>query len=97
MFSPNNGIYEYSAVVTDTKVWSPEDLLLFVCGRSAQENSTSELKTSFAFDYISTNTYQANSAYLQIRQMAYNYTTSNIAWGWHRSAKQIRNLRAYTK
>lgn len=76
LFSPNNGIYEYSAVVTETKAWSPEDLLLFVSGRSAQENSISELKTSFAFDHIPTNTYQANSAYLQISQMAYNLATS---------------------
>ena len=76
LFSPNNGIYEYSAVVTDTKAWSSEDLLLFVSGRSAQENSISELKTSFAFDHIPTNTYQANSAYLQISQMAYNLATS---------------------
>ena len=76
LFSPNNGFYEYSAVVTDTKKWDPEDLLLFVTGRSAQENSISELKTSFAFDHIPTNTYQANSAYMQISQMAYNIGTS---------------------
>jgi len=76
LFSPNNGIYKYSAVVTDTKAWNAEDLLLFVSGRSAQENSISELKTSFAFDHIPTNTYQANSAYLQISQMAYNLATS---------------------
>jgi hypothetical protein len=62
--------------VTDTKAWNPEDLLLFVFGRSSQENSISELKTSFAFDYIPTNTYQANSAYLQISQMVYNLATS---------------------
>jgi len=72
LFSPNNGIYEYSAVVTDTKDWDPEELLLFVSGRSAQENSIGELKTSFAFAHIPTNTYQANSAYMQISQMAYN-------------------------
>ncbi len=76
LFSPNNGIYEYSAVVTDTKVWGSRDLLMFVSGRSAQENSVSELKTSFAFDHIPTNTYQANSAYLQMSQMAYNFATS---------------------
>lgn len=76
LFSPNNGVYEYSAVVTDTKDWAPEDLLLFVSGRSAQENSISELKTSFAFDQIPTNTYQANSVYMQMSQMAYNLATS---------------------
>ena len=76
LFSPNNGVYEYSAVVTRTKDWEPEDLLLFASGRSAQENSIGELKTSFAFDHIPTNTYQANSAYMQMSQMAYNLATS---------------------
>jgi hypothetical protein len=76
LFSPNNGVYQYSAVVTDTKQWEPQQLLLFVSGRSAQENSISELKTSFAFDHIPTNVYQANSAYQQISQMAYNVATS---------------------
>lgn len=76
LFSPNNGVYEYSAVVTDNKNWDPKELLLFVSGRSAQENSISELKTSFAFDHIPTNTYQANSAYMQISQMAYNLSIS---------------------
>ena len=76
LFSPNNGVYEYSAVVTDNKNWDPKELLLFVSGRSAQENSISELKTSFAFDHIPTNTYQANSAYMQISQLAYNLSIS---------------------
>jgi hypothetical protein len=76
LFSPNNGCYEYSAVVTDTKKWNPEELLQFVSGRSAQENSISELKSSFAFDHIPTNQYQANSAYMQISQMAYNLAIS---------------------
>ena len=76
LFSPDNGNYEYSAVVTDNKTWKPKDLLMFVSGRSAQENSISELKTSFAFDHIPTNTYQANSAYMQMSQMAYNLSIS---------------------
>ena len=62
LFSPNNGDYEYSAVVTDNKNWNPKELLLFVSSRSAHKNSISELKTSFAFDHIPTNTYQANSS-----------------------------------
>lgn len=76
LFSPNNGVYQYSAVVTDSKDWDPAQLLLFVSGRSAQENSIGELKTSFAFDHIPTNTYQANSAYMQMSQMAYNLSIS---------------------
>ena len=76
LFSPNNGVYEYSAVVTDTKAWKPKELLLFVSGRSGQENSIGELKTDFAFDHIPTMAYQANSAYLQISQMAFNQSIS---------------------
>ena len=76
LFSPNNGEYEYSAVVTDNKDWSPKELLDFVSGRSAQENSIGQLKTHFAFDHIPTNHYQANSAYMQMSQMAYNLSIS---------------------
>jgi hypothetical protein len=76
LFSPNNGTYEYSAVVTDSKQWDPEKFLLFVSGRSSQENSIGELKSNFAFDTIPTNTYQANSAYMQMSQMAYNLSIS---------------------
>ena len=76
LFSPDNGQYEYSAVVTEGKDWAPEDLLAFMAGRSAQENSIGELKTSFAFDHVPTNMYQANSAYQQLSQMAYNLSIS---------------------
>ncbi len=43
---------------------------------SGQENSIGELKSNFAFDHIPTNTYQANSAYMQMSQMAYNLSIS---------------------
>jgi hypothetical protein len=76
LFSPNNGIYEYSAVVTNNKNWDPKELLLFVSGRSGQESSIGQLKSDFAFDHIPTNTYQANSAFMQISQMAYNLSIS---------------------
>ena len=76
LFSPNDGFYEYSAVVTDTKQWDAKELLLFASGRSGQENSLSELKDDFAFGTVPTNTYQANSAYFQISQMAYNLSLS---------------------
>ena len=76
LFCPNNGIYEYSAVATHSQHWSPEDLLLFISGRSGQENSIGQLKNDFAFDHIPTNTYQANSAFMQVSQMAYNLSIS---------------------
>lgn len=78
LFSPNNGVYEYSAVVTDTKQWDAKEFLLFVSGRSGQENSLNEQKYDFAFGYVPTNTYQANSAYFQISQMAYNCLKLNF-------------------
>ena len=90
LFSPDNGKYEYSAVVTDTKEWEPVELLSFISGRSAQENSIGELKTNFAFDQVPTNTYQANSAYLQMSQMAYNLSIS-IQHGMGLSKKRKSN------
>jgi hypothetical protein len=53
LFSPNDGIYEYSALVTDTQRWEAKELLLFISGRSGQENSLSELKDDFAFGLCS--------------------------------------------
>ena len=44
LFNPNNGVYEYSAVVTHSKQWSAEDLLLFISSRSGHENSIGQLK-----------------------------------------------------
>ena len=76
LFSPNDGLYEYSAVVTESKQWDANELLLFVSGRSGQENSLGELKDDFAFGSVPTNTYQANSAYMQVSQMAYNLSLS---------------------
>jgi len=98
LFSPNNGVYEYSAVVTDTKAWKLKELLLFVSGRSGQENSIGELKTDFAFDHIPTMAYQANSAYLQISQMAFNQSISmqhemGLARKHHANPKTTRRFR----
>ena len=52
LFSPNDGLYEYSAVVTESKQWEAKELLLFISGRSGQKNSLSELKDDFAFGYM---------------------------------------------
>lgn len=40
------------AVVTDNRNWEPIELLLFVSGRSIQENSIIEIKTSLALIII---------------------------------------------
>ena len=76
LFSPNNGIYEYSCIITDHTSWEEKDLLDFMCGRSAQENSISKLKDDFQFDHLLGKSYQANSANLQLSQMAYNLMIS---------------------
>jgi hypothetical protein len=62
--------------VTDTKQWEAKELLLFVSGHSGQEKSLSELKDDFALGYVPTHTYQANSAYFQVSQMAYTLSFS---------------------
>jgi hypothetical protein len=76
LFSPNNGVYQYSAVVTDTTAWDPQELFCLSLAAAPRKNSFSELKTTFAFDHILTNSYQANLAFMQISQMAYNLATS---------------------
>ncbi len=97
-FSPNDGSYEYSAIVTDTKKWKPQELLDFVSGRSAQENSIGELKTIFSFDHIPTNTYQANSAYMQMSQMAYNLAISmQYSMGLTQNNNRVQNELEYIK
>lgn len=76
LFTPNNGAFEYMAIVTDSTDWEPKELLAFMNGRSGHENSLGELKSDFAFDHIPTDQYQANSAYLALSQMAYNLSLS---------------------
>jgi len=51
-------------------------LFLFVSGRSGQEDSLRKLTDDFAFGYIPTHTYQADSAYFQVSQMVYNLSIS---------------------
>jgi hypothetical protein len=54
-FSANNGVYDYSTVVTAIKDRNREDLLLLISSRSAREDSIGKLKTNFAFDILSKN------------------------------------------
>jgi hypothetical protein len=52
LFSANNGVYDYSAVVTDIKDRKLQDLLLFLSGRGAWGNSIGKIKTNFALDLM---------------------------------------------
>jgi hypothetical protein len=74
-FSPNDGIYEHSIIVSNKNL-SPENLLQFYNGRCAMEHQLGELKGEFAFDVIPTKQYQANSAHQNISLMAYNLVRS---------------------
>lgn len=70
-FSPDDGTYEYSAVVTSLDL-DPIDLWYFMAGHGAQEKTFAELKDGFAFDSIPTNHYGANSAWQVLSVMALN-------------------------
>ena len=62
LFCPDDGYYEYSAVVTNKAV-TGRTLWFFMCGRGTHEKVYGELKSGFAFDCIPTQRYQANSAW----------------------------------
>jgi hypothetical protein len=70
-FSPDDGTYEYSAVVTN-KSMNLVNLWHFMAGRGAQEKTIAELKSGFAFDSVPTNHYGANSAWQWLSVLAHN-------------------------
>ena len=61
-------------------------------GWSGQESLIGQLKSDFAFDQIMTNTYQVNSAFMQINQKAYNQYIS-MQQGHGISEKRKDNLK----
>lgn len=71
LFDPNDGHYEYSAVVTNKGV-SGAALWLFMCGRGVHEKVYGELKGGFAFDCVPTMRYAANSAWQMLSVLAFN-------------------------
>ena len=71
LFDPNDGHFEYSAVVTN-KVLSGPALWSFMCGRGVHEKVYGELKGGFAFDCIPTMKYAANSAWQLLSVLAFN-------------------------
>jgi len=75
LFDPDDGHYEYSAVVTNLP-WDERALWRFMCGRGQHEKIIGELKNGFGFDSIPTNEYGANSAWQQLSALAYNLLTS---------------------
>lgn len=71
LFDPNDGHYEYSAVVTN-KALSGAALWSFMCGRGIHEKVYGELKGGFAFDTIPTMRYAANGAWQMLSVLAFN-------------------------
>ena len=71
LFDPDDGYYEYSAVVTNKAV-SGRTLWYFMCGRGTHEKVYGELKNGFAFDCIPTQSYEGNSAWQVLSILAFN-------------------------
>lgn len=75
LFDPDDGHYEYSAVVTNKTV-GLRALWDFMAGRGAHEKTLSELKGAYAFDAIPTHDYAANSTWQLLSAMAHNLMVS---------------------
>lgn len=73
LFDPDDGYYEYSAIVTNKGV-SGRTLWFFLCGRGTHEKVYGELKGGFAFDCVPTQRYHANSAWQVMSVVAFNLT-----------------------
>ena len=72
-FDPDDGYYEYSAIVTNNEV-TGRALWFFTCGRGTHEKVYVELKGGFAFDCLPTQRYYANSAWQVFSIIAFNLT-----------------------
>ena len=71
LFDPNDGYFEYSAIVTNKEV-TGRTLWFFMCGRGTHEKVYGELKGGFAFDRVPTQRYEANSAWQVFSIIAFN-------------------------
>ncbi len=71
LFDPDDGYFEYSAVVTNRAV-TGTTLWFFMCGRGTHEKVYGELKGGFAFDCLPTQRYDANSAWQVFNVIAFN-------------------------
>ena len=75
LFDPNDGHYEYSAVITNKPLRGPA-LWAFMCGRGVHEKVYGELKSGFAFACVPTRQYAANSAWQVLSGLAFNLRRS---------------------
>jgi hypothetical protein len=75
LFDPNDGHYEYSAVVTNKPLGGPA-LWAFMAGRGIHEKVYGELKSGFAFGCMPSMRYAANSAWQCLSVLAFNLSRS---------------------
>ena len=75
LFDPNDGHYEYSAVVTNQAL-GVAALWAFMCGRGGHEKVYGELKSGFAFASVPSMQYAANSAWQCLSVLAFNLSRS---------------------
>ena len=75
LFDPNDGHYEYQAVVTN-KALGGAALWAFMSGRGVHEKMYGELKSGFAFGSVPSMQYAANSAWQLLSALAFNLTRS---------------------
>jgi Transposase DDE domain group 1 len=75
LFDPNDGHYEYSAVVTNKTLSGPA-LWAFMAGRGTHEKVYGELKSGFAFACVPTMQYAANSAWQCLSVLTFNLSRS---------------------
>jgi len=71
LFDPNDGHYEYTAIVTNRTIGGP-NLWWLMCGRGVHEKVYGELKNGFAFDSVPTQRYEGNSAWQMLSVLAFN-------------------------
>jgi hypothetical protein len=71
LFSPDDGHYEYSAMVTNKDLGIPA-LWHFMAGRGGHEKTLGELKQHLAFDAIPTQDRVANAIWQQISVLTHN-------------------------
>src|SRR5437016_59211 len=75
LFDPNDGHYEYSAVVTNKPI-DGRALWAFMCGRGVHEKVYGELKSGLAFGSVPSMRYAANSAWQCLSVLAFNLSRS---------------------
>jgi len=75
LFDPNDGHYEYSAVLTNKPLGGPA-LWAFMAGRGVHEKVYGELKSGFAFACVPSMQYAANSAWQYLSVLAFNLSRS---------------------